>query len=123
MTTSGASAESFGRTPDQVKWIPGFIRGRADGVGGQGRIRYLRRCSSPDVGIESLEYTSGVKRPRQVPPRGSVPKWTDTNGPSAVKQHVWKAPARQAHFVGALPPQRRPRGQRWSSARPSMSPT
>ena len=121
-----ARLPKFGRTPDQVKVMPGFYPVVAPhGVGGQGEVR-LPAVADP-AQRRALDPRIHDRRegPRQIPAR-----WAGAGNGRHQRPAQPPAPAaggcapRQAHFVGALPAERRPaRARAGRSARPSMSPT
>jgi N-acetyl-S-(2-succino)cysteine monooxygenase len=72
----------FGRTPDQVKVMPGFYPVvAATASEAQEKYDYLQSLIQKPVGISILEYTIGVHGLDKLPLDGPVPEMADTNGP------------------------------------------
>jgi FMN-dependent oxidoreductase (nitrilotriacetate monooxygenase family) len=72
----------FGRTPDQVKVMPGFYPVVAPTEAeAKEKFDYLQSLIQPSVGISILEHTIGVKGLDKLPLHGPVPEMADTNGP------------------------------------------
>jgi alkanesulfonate monooxygenase len=72
----------FGRTPDQVKVMPGFYPVVASTTSeAQEKYDYLQSLIQKPVGISILESTIGVHGLDKLPLDGPVPEMADTNGP------------------------------------------
>src|SRR5258708_18611920 len=72
----------FGRTPDQVKVMPGFYPVVAPTQAeAQGKYDYLQSLIQKPVGVSILEHTIGVHGLDKLPLDGPVPEMADTNGP------------------------------------------
>ena len=72
----------FGRTPDQVKVMPGFYPVVAPTASeAQEKYDYLQSLIQKPVGISILEHTIGVHGLDKLPLDGPVPEMADTNGP------------------------------------------
>ena len=72
----------FGRTPDEVKVMPGFYPVVAPTASeAQEKYDYLQSLIQVPVGIAVLEHTIGVHDLDQLPLDGPVPEMHDTNGP------------------------------------------
>jgi alkanesulfonate monooxygenase len=77
-----ARLPKFGRSPDQVKVMPGFYPVVAPTEAeAKEKFDYLQSLIQPSVGISILEYTIGVKGLDKLPLHGPVPEMADTNGP------------------------------------------
>ena len=100
----------FGRTPDEVKVMPGFYPVVAPtGSEAQEKYDYLQSLIQVPVGLSVLEHTIGVHDLDQLPLDGPVPEMPDTNGPLSRQRAAARAGrARQAHLLAALPRQCRP---------------
>jgi len=72
----------FGRTPDQVKIMPGFypVVGRSEAEAKE-KFDFLQSLIQPSVGLSILEHTIGVYGLEKYPLDGPVPEMGDTNGP------------------------------------------
>ena len=72
----------FGRTPDEVKVMPGFYPVVASTASeAQEKYDYLQSLIQVPVGLSVLEHTIGVHHLDQLPLDGPVPEMPDTNGP------------------------------------------
>jgi len=72
----------FGRTPDEVKVMPGFYPVVAPTASeAQEKFEYLQSLIQVPVGIAVLEHTIGVHDLDKLPLDGPVPEMPDTNGP------------------------------------------
>lgn len=72
----------FGRTPDEVKVMPGFYPVVAPTASeAQEKYDYLQSLIQVPVGISVLEHTIGVHDLDKLPLDGPVPEMPDTNGP------------------------------------------
>jgi FMN-dependent oxidoreductase (nitrilotriacetate monooxygenase family) len=72
----------FGRTPDEVKVMPGFYPVVAPTQSeAQEKYDYLQSLIQVPVGIAVLEHTIGVHDLDKLPLDGPVPEMPDTNGP------------------------------------------
>jgi len=72
----------FGRTPDDVKVMPGFYPVVAPTASeAQEKFDYLQSLIQVPVGISVLEHTIGVHDLDKLPLDGPVPEMPDTNGP------------------------------------------
>ena len=72
----------FGRTPDEVKVMPGFYPVVAPTQSeAQEKFEYLQSLIQVPVGIAVLEHTIGVHDLDRLPLDGPVPEMPDTNGP------------------------------------------
>ena len=72
----------FGRTPDEVKVMPGFYPVVAPTVSeAQEKYDYLQSLIQVPVGLSVLEHTIGVHDLDKLPLDGPVPEMPDTNGP------------------------------------------
>jgi FMN-dependent oxidoreductase (nitrilotriacetate monooxygenase family) len=72
----------FGRTPDEVKVMPGFYPVvAATASEAQEKYDYLQSLIQVPVGISVLEHTIGVHDLDKLPLDGPVPEMPDTNGP------------------------------------------
>jgi N-acetyl-S-(2-succino)cysteine monooxygenase len=72
----------FGRTPDEVKVMPGFYPVVAPTASeAQEKFDYLQSLIQVPVGISVLEHTIGVHDLDKLPLDGPVPEMPDTNGP------------------------------------------
>ena len=90
-----ARLPKFGRTPDQVKVMPGFYPVVAPTESeAKEKFDYLQSLIQPSVGLSILEYTIGVKGLDKFPLDGPVPEMADTNGPLS-RQHLLLEAARR----------------------------
>ncbi|MBS0518819.1 MAG: LLM class flavin-dependent oxidoreductase [Proteobacteria bacterium] len=72
----------FGRTPDEVKVMPGFYPVVAPTASeAQEKYDYLQSLIQKPVGLSILEHTIGVHHLDELPLDGPVPEMADTNGP------------------------------------------
>jgi FMN-dependent oxidoreductase (nitrilotriacetate monooxygenase family) len=72
----------FGRTPDEVRVMPGFYPVVAPTASeAQEKFEYLQSLIQVPVGIAVLEHTIGVHDLDKLPLDGPVPEMPDTNGP------------------------------------------
>lgn len=72
----------FGRTPDEVRVMPGFYPVVAPSASeAQEKFDYLQSLIQVPVGISVLEHTIGVHDLGKLPLDGPVPEMPDTNGP------------------------------------------
>lgn len=72
----------FGRTPDEVKVMPGFYPVVAKTASeAQEKYDYLQSLIQVPVGLSVLEHTIGVHDLDKLPLDGPVPEMPDTNGP------------------------------------------
>ncbi len=72
----------FGRTPDQIKVMPGFYPVVAPTTSeAQEKYDYLQSLIQKPVGLSILEHTIGVHHLDKLPLDGPVPEMPDTNGP------------------------------------------
>lgn len=72
----------FGRTPDEVKVMPGFYPVVAPTASeAQEKYDYLQSLIQVPVGLSVLEHTIGVHDLDKLPLDGPVPDMPDTNGP------------------------------------------
>jgi alkanesulfonate monooxygenase SsuD/methylene tetrahydromethanopterin reductase-like flavin-dependent oxidoreductase (luciferase family) len=72
----------FGRTPAEVKVMPGFYPVvAATQSEAQEKYDYLQSLIQKPVGISILEHTIGVHHLDKLPLDGPVPEMPDTNGP------------------------------------------
>ena len=72
----------FGRTPGEVKVMPGFYPVVASTASeAQEKYDYLQSLIQVPVGLSVLEHTIGVHHLDQLPLDGPVPEMPDTNGP------------------------------------------
>ncbi len=72
----------FGRTPDEVKVMPGFYPVVAPTASeAREKFEYLQSLIQVPVGIAVLEHTIGVHGLDKLPLDGPVPEMPDTNGP------------------------------------------
>ena len=115
----------FGRTPDEVKVMPGFYPVVAPtAVGGAGEVRLPAVADPAQVGISILEHTIGVHDLDKLPLDGPVPEMADTNGPLSRQRLLLEQARRDKLTLWELclpTPVRAATCCR--SARPSRSPT
>lgn len=72
----------FGRTPDEVKVMPGLYPVVAPSASeAQEKYDYLQSLIQVPVGLAVLEHTIGVHDLDKLPLDGPVPEMADTNGP------------------------------------------
>jgi FMN-dependent oxidoreductase (nitrilotriacetate monooxygenase family) len=72
----------FGRSPDEVRVMPGFYPVVAPTASeAQEKFEYLQSLIQVPVGIAVLEHTIGVHDLDKLPLDGPVPEMPDTNGP------------------------------------------
>lgn len=72
----------FGRTPEEVKVMPGFYPVVAPTASeAQEKYDYLQSLIQVPVGLSVLEHTIGVHDLDKLPLDGPVPEMPDTNGP------------------------------------------
>ncbi|HTR85925.1 MAG TPA: LLM class flavin-dependent oxidoreductase [Reyranella sp.] len=72
----------FGRSPDEVKVMPGFYPVvAATASEAQEKYDYLQSLIQKPVGVSILEHTIGVHGLDRLPLDGPVPEMADTNGP------------------------------------------
>jgi N-acetyl-S-(2-succino)cysteine monooxygenase len=72
----------FGRTPDEVRVMPGFYPVvAATASEAQEKYDYLQSLIQKPVGVSILEHTIGVHGLDKYPLDGPVPEMGDTNGP------------------------------------------
>src|SRR4029077_11869329 len=72
----------FGRSPDEVKVMPGFYPVVAPTASeAQEKYDYLQSLIQVPVGIAVLEHTIGVHDLDKLPLDGPVPEMPDTDGP------------------------------------------
>jgi FMN-dependent oxidoreductase (nitrilotriacetate monooxygenase family) len=72
----------FGRTPEQVKVMPGFYPVVAPTeTEAKEKFDYLQSLIQPSVGLSILESTIGVFGLDKYPLHGPIPEMADTNGP------------------------------------------
>src|SRR5882672_7112012 len=85
----------FGRTPDQIKVMPGFypVVGRTEAEAKE-KFDYLQSLIQPSVGISILESTIGVHGLDKLPLHGPVPEMADTNGPLSRQRLLLEAARR-----------------------------
>jgi alkanesulfonate monooxygenase len=90
-----ARLPKFGRTPDQVKVMPGFypVVGRTESEAKE-KFDYLQSLIQPSVGISILEHTIGVHGLDKLPLDGPVPEMADTNGPLSRQRLLLEAARR-----------------------------
>ena len=85
----------FGRTPDQVKIMPGLypVVGRTEAEAKE-KFDFLQSLIQPSVGLSILSYTIGVHGLEKYPLDGPVPEMTDTNGPLSRQRLLLEAARR-----------------------------
>jgi alkanesulfonate monooxygenase SsuD/methylene tetrahydromethanopterin reductase-like flavin-dependent oxidoreductase (luciferase family) len=107
--TSWPACPRFGRTPDEVKVMPGFYPVVAPTASeAQEKYDYLQSLIQVPVGISVLEHTIGVHDLDKLPLDGPVPEMPDTNGPLSRQRLLLEQAKRdKLTFWAALPRQRR----------------
>jgi len=85
----------FGRTPEEVKVMPGFypVVGRTEAEARE-KFEYLQSLIQPAVGLAILEHTIGVHGLDKLPLHGPVPEMADTNGPLSRQRLLLEAARR-----------------------------
>ncbi len=85
----------FGRTPEEVKVMPGFypVVGRTEAEARE-KFEYLQSLIQPAVGLAILEHTIGVHDLDKLPLHGPVPEMADTNGPLSRQRLLLEAARR-----------------------------
>jgi N-acetyl-S-(2-succino)cysteine monooxygenase len=85
----------FGRSPDQVRIMPGLypVVGRTEAEAKE-KFDYLQSLIHPSVGISVLEHTIGVHGLDKLPLDGPVPEMADTNGPLSRQRLLLEAARR-----------------------------
>jgi N-acetyl-S-(2-succino)cysteine monooxygenase len=85
----------FGRTPDQVKVMPGMYPVVAPTESeAKEKFDYLQSLIHPSVGLAVLEHTIGVHGLDKYPLHGPVPEMGDTNGPLSRQRLLLEAARR-----------------------------
>jgi len=85
----------FGRTPDQVKVMPGMYPVVAPTESeAREKFDYLQSLIHPSVGLAVLEHTIGVHDLDKYPLHGPVPEMGDTNGPLSRQRLLLEAARR-----------------------------
>lgn len=85
----------FGRTPAEVKVMPGFYPVVAPTESeAKEKFDYLQSLIQPSVGLSILEHTIGVKGLDKLPLHGPVPEMADTNGPLSRQRLLLEAARR-----------------------------
>ncbi|MFO1163338.1 MAG: LLM class flavin-dependent oxidoreductase [Reyranellaceae bacterium] len=90
-----ARLPKFGRTPEEVKVMPGFypVVGRTEAEAKE-KFEYLQSLIQPAVGLAILEHTIGVHGLDKLPLHGPVPEMADTNGPLSRQRLLLEAARR-----------------------------
>ncbi|MFO1086618.1 MAG: LLM class flavin-dependent oxidoreductase [Reyranellaceae bacterium] len=90
-----ARLPKFGRTPQEVKVMPGFypVVGRTEAEAKE-KFDYLQSLIQPSVGLAILEHTIGVHGLDKLPLHGPVPEMADTNGPLSRQRLLLEAARR-----------------------------
>jgi alkanesulfonate monooxygenase len=90
-----ARLPKFGRTPEQVKVMPGFYPVVAPTESeAKEKFDYLQSLVQPSVGLAILEGTIGVFGLDKYPLHGPVPEMADTNGPLSRQRLLLEAARR-----------------------------
>src|SRR5260370_15321355 len=89
----------FGRSPDEVKVMPGFYPVVAPTASeAQEKYDHLQSLIQVPVGLSVLEHTIGVHDLDKLPLDGPVPEMADTNGPLS-RQRLLLEQARRAKLT------------------------
>jgi len=85
----------FGRTPAEVKVMPGIypVVGRTEAEARE-KFEFLQSLIHPSVGLSVLEHTIGVPDLHKLPLHGPVPEMADTNGPLSRQRLLLEAARR-----------------------------